>query len=85
MQMVTPMKENLSMTKLMVSVSTYTTNKCKNIKVNGRMICNMAMVVKSCATILFMKAISCKERNMVRVNMYGLIPVYTKVNGLTMK
>jgi len=83
--MVTPMKENLLMTKHMVSVSTYTTNKCKNIKVNGRMICSMAMVVKNCATILYMKAISCKERSMDRVNMYGPIPVYTKANGLTMK
>jgi len=81
MQMVIPMRVHLLMIRLTVLVSTYIMSKCKNIAVNGKTICSMAMVEKNYVIIPFMKETSCKEKNMDRVNIFGPIRQYMKVNG----
>lgn len=85
MQMVILTKVHLSTTRLTVLESTFTTNKCKNIKASGKTTCNTAMAEKNFATILFTKAISSKGKNMAKENIFGQTPQFMKVSGKTTK
>ena len=71
------MKECMKMGEPMDMVYTPTSMDA-NIKVIGRMICNMAKVKKSGQMVLNMKVDTMKVRNMAKENTYGLMADHMK-------
>lgn len=85
MPMVTRTRAISSMTRPTDMESIFIMNKCKNIEVNGKMICSTVMEERSSVTILFTKATSFLVKSMDKVGMFGLIRPSMKVSGKTMR
>jgi hypothetical protein len=83
MAILTPV--TLKMIRRMDLASTFTTNSSRNTPANGKMICSMVKVEKSCVTIQCMKVHSKKAKRTVKAGTFGQMALRMKVSGKTMR